>query len=211
MRAPAVVDRDVTDLATARALITTLHEQLTKSQREIVALRHQLDVLCRRLFGKKSEKVDPRQLQLALDQLANEPGPVTEPIEMDSGETPVRAHGRRRPRGRQPLPPHLPREVEVIDLAEADKVCGCGQQKVPIGAATAEKLEYVPASFFVRETQRLKYACPHCHDGVVEAPARLKRSRSRWLAKACSPMSSSRRTPIICRCIVSRGSLLGTA
>jgi hypothetical protein len=29
----------------------------------------------------------------------------------------------------------------------------------------------VPASFFIRETARLKYACPHCHDGVVEAPA----------------------------------------
>jgi hypothetical protein len=41
--------------------------------------------------------VDPRQLQLALEQLANEPGPVTEPIEMDSGETPVRSHPRRRP------------------------------------------------------------------------------------------------------------------
>ena len=35
----------------------------------------------------------------------------------------------------------------------------------------AEKLEYQPASFVVIETVRAKYACPHCHDGVVEAPA----------------------------------------
>jgi transposase len=35
----------------------------------------------------------------------------------------------------------------------------------------AEKLEYEPASFVVIETVRAKYACPHCHDGVVEAPA----------------------------------------
>ena len=53
-------------------------DELTKAQRENASLRHQLDVLCQRLFGKKSERVDPRQLQLALEQLANEPGPVTE-------------------------------------------------------------------------------------------------------------------------------------
>jgi uncharacterized coiled-coil protein SlyX len=81
---------DVDDLATARALIATLHDEVTKLQREKASLQHQLDVLCQRMFGKKSERVDPRQLQLALEQLANEPGPVTEPIEMDSGETPVR-------------------------------------------------------------------------------------------------------------------------
>ena len=165
------VDLAISDLATARALITTLQDQLTKSQRETAALRHPLDVLCRRLFGKKSEKVDPHQLQLALEQLANEAGAVSEPVEMDSGETPVRGHTRRAPTGRRPFPADLPRQVEVIDVADADKVCACGHAKVPIGATTAEKLEYVPASFFVRETTRLKYACPHGHTGVVEAPA----------------------------------------
>ena len=78
-------------------MIATLQDELTKVQRENASLRHQLDVLCQRMFGKKSERVDPRQLQLAIEQLANEPGPVTEPIEMDSGDTPVRAHERRPP------------------------------------------------------------------------------------------------------------------
>ncbi len=93
------LDATVDDLPTARALITTLQDQLTTSPREIAALRHQLDVWCRRLFGKSSETVDPNQLTLALEQLANEPGGVTEPIEMDSGETPVRGHARPRPTG----------------------------------------------------------------------------------------------------------------
>src|SRR5437867_10331319 len=102
------------DLATARALISTLQDQVTTLQRENASLRHQLDVLCQRLFGKTSERVDPRQLQLALEQLANEPGPISQPIEMDSGETLVRSHARRRPSGRRPLPGHLPRRrVEV--------------------------------------------------------------------------------------------------
>jgi transposase len=162
---------EVSDLATARALIASLQTQLTTIQREHAALKHQLDVLCQRLFGKKSERVDPRQLQLALEQLANEPGPVTEPIEMDSGDTPVRGHARRRSTGRRPLPAHLPRRRVEIDVAEADKICACGHAKTRIGEAVTEKLEYAPASFLVVETARAKYACPACHAGVVEAPA----------------------------------------
>jgi transposase len=162
---------DVEDLSTARALIATLQDQLTKSQREVAALRHQLDVLCQRLFGKKSERVDARQLQLALEQLANEPGTVTEPIEMDSGDTPVRGHARRPSTGRRPLPAHLPRHRVEIDVSDADKHCACGHAKTRIGEAVTEKLEYHPASFLVIETVRGKYACSHCHEGVVEAPA----------------------------------------
>jgi transposase len=56
-------------------------------------------------------------------------------------------------------------------VPEADKHCACGQVKTRIGASVSEKLEYVPASLRVIETARLKYACPHCHAGVVEAPA----------------------------------------
>ena len=165
------IDPTIDDLPTARALITALQEQLTKSQREITALRHQLDVLCRRLFGKSSEKVDPNQLTLALEQLANEPGAVTEPIEMDSGETPVRSHARPRPTGRRPLPTHLVRRRVEVDVAETEKVCACGHAKTRIGESVSEKLEYAPASFVVIETARAKYACPHCHAGVVEAAA----------------------------------------
>jgi transposase len=165
---PAALD----DLpATARALLTTLQEQVRTLQRENAALRQQLDVLCQRMFGKRSERVDPRQLQLALAQLANEPGPITEPIEMDSGETPVRGHTRQRPTGRRPLPAHLPRRRVEIDLPDTEQPCACGHLKTRIGESVSEKLEYQPASFIVIETVRAKYACPHCHEGVVEAPA----------------------------------------
>lgn len=46
------LESEIEDLPTARALIATLQDQLTKSQRELVALRHQLDVRCRRRFGR---------------------------------------------------------------------------------------------------------------------------------------------------------------
>jgi transposase len=164
--------RDLDDLATARTLIATLQDELTRVQRENASLRHQLDLLCQRLFGKKSERVSPDQLRLAFAQLANEPRAATDPIEMDSGERP--GPGRRRripPPGRRPLPPALPRERVEIDIPEADKICPCGHRKTRIGEALTEKLEYVPASLRVIETARLKYACSRCHEGVVEAPA----------------------------------------
>ena len=163
-------DPDVVDLATAQALITTLRDELTRTQRENATLRHQLDILCQRLFGKKSERVSPDQLRLAFAQLANEPGAVAEPVEMDSGERPGRPRRRSRPTGRPPLPAQLPRDRDEIDVPDADKICACGHAKTRIGESVAEKLEYVPASLRVIETARLKYACPRCHDGVVEAP-----------------------------------------
>jgi len=171
MDQPRALSDSIDDLATARALIDSLQEQLTTSQREIAALRHELDILCQRLFGKKSERVDPRQLKLALEQLANERGPITEPVEMDSGETPVRGHTRRKPTGRRPLPAHLPRRRVEIDIAEAEKACACGGRRTVIGEAVSEKLEYEPARFVIVETARLKYACQDCHEGVIEAPA----------------------------------------
>ncbi len=171
MNQSRALDAAIDDLPTARALIASLQEQLTTSQREVAALRHELDILCQRLFGKKSERVDPRQLKLALEQLANERGALTEPVEMDSGETPVRGHTRRRPTGRRPLPAHLPRRRIEIDIAEAERQCACGHTRTRIGEDVSEKLEYEPASFVVIETVRPKYACPHCHEGVVEAPA----------------------------------------
>lgn len=171
MDQPRALDDAIDDLPTARALIASLQEQLTKSQREVAALRHELDIRCQRLFGKKSERVDPRQLKLALEQLQNERGLVTESVEMDSGETPMRGHTRRRPTGRRPLPAHLPRRRVEIDVAEVAKQCACGHAKTRIGEDVSEKLEYEPASFVVIETVRPKYACPHCHEGVVQAPA----------------------------------------
>jgi transposase len=164
---------DVPDLATARTLIATLQDELARTQRENASLRHQLDLLCQRLFGKKSERVSPDQLRLAFAQLAHESTATpNEPVEMDSGERPGRPRRRRvPPPGRRPLPASLPRQRVEIDIAEVDKHCACGQVKTRIGAAVSEKLEYVPASFHVLETVRLKYVCPACHIGVVEAPA----------------------------------------
>lgn len=162
----------VTDLASAQARIATLEAANTVLEAENTALRQKLDLLCHKLFGKKSEAVSPDQLRLAFAQLAEELKPRDEPTEMDTGERPGPQHRRPpRPTGRRPLPASLPRHRVEIDVAEADKICACGITKTRIGEAVSEKLDYVPASVRVIETVRPKYACPQCHDGVVAAAA----------------------------------------
>ena len=55
-------------------------------------------------------------------------------------------------------------------MAEADKRCACGREKTRIGQDDSEQLEFIPASVYVLQHVRPKYACPACHDGVVQAP-----------------------------------------
>jgi transposase len=162
----------LTDLEQAQTRIATLEAELTRMARENAALRQQLDLLCQKLFGKKSERVSPDQLRLAFAQLAEELKPRDEPTEMDTGERPGKQHRPRpRPTGRRPLPGHLLRERVEIDVSDTAKRCACGTIKTRIGETVSEKLDYVPARLRVIETVRPKYACPMCHDGIGQAPA----------------------------------------
>ena len=69
--------------------LATAHELIANLNRENAWLRHRLDVLSRRLFGKRTEQLSADQLALAFEQLENEPGKQSEPIETDSGEGPL--------------------------------------------------------------------------------------------------------------------------
>jgi transposase len=69
----------------------------------------------------------------------------------------------------------LPRErIEVMPPAGERHCANCDAAKVRIGANTTEELDYVPASFVIREYVRPRYACGRCQQGVVQAvlPAR---------------------------------------
>lgn len=142
------------------ATITELRTTIEKQQAHI-------DYLVRMTFGRKSERVEGPTL---FDGLPDpEPPPANEPPIADQPEITVQAHNRRG-HGRKPLAKELPREPVQVDLTEAEKLCPCcGQPRVCIGADTSERLDYRPASLFVRETVRPKYACSHC-DRQGESP-----------------------------------------
>jgi len=162
------------------AELESSRQRLRESQLEIDKLKHRIDWLCRKLFGKSSEKVDPSQLALAFEQLAVEDAAAGTanvdtpeedgPVETDSGEP--RGRGKRKGHGRGALPAHLPRRRVVIEVPAEERTCSCCQREMtPFGEDVKLTLDYEPARITVVETVRVKYSCSKCHEGVVIAPA----------------------------------------
>ncbi len=139
-------------------------------------LQHQLSLLLKNRFGRKTEKIDPAQLRLFLEELRQAAAQGAAPGE--DATRPVVAHVRRKPierRGqRSALPESLPREVVRLEPAEAERTCACGAEKTYIGCETSQVLELVPAQFKVLVYERAKYACRRCESGVVIAQAPAK-------------------------------------
>jgi transposase len=156
---PAVDPADLPDdPALLKAMLTELLAALRASRQEGERLRQRLDQLLRRLYGPRSERLNPDQ-PLLFDEPAAE-AEMTPPPPGDPGEP---AKPRRKGHGRQQLPRHLPRERRVYELSEAERRChGCGQARVVIGQEVSEQLDYEPASLMVIEHVRLTYACPCC-------------------------------------------------
>jgi transposase len=156
-------------LEDAHAVIATLSEKLQTTLRENELLKQKIDKLCRRLFGKSSEKVSPEQLALAFAQLP-QTAEAPAAVEESSGQEET-THTARRPTGRKAFPKHLPRQRVLVMPAEAELTCSCGQRKAQIAEKVSERLDYVPASAIVIETVRPVFVCKKCHDGVTVAPA----------------------------------------
>jgi transposase len=159
------------DPALLKAMLAEVLAALRASRQEGDRLRERLDQLLRRLYGPRSERLNPDQLLLFAEPPVG--GELTPPPTTDPGEA---SKPRRKGHGRQQLPKHLPRDRRVYELSEAERLChGCGQARVVIGQEVSEQLDYEPASLTVIEHVRLTYACPCCEKqrqtGAPVAPA----------------------------------------
>src|SRR5207253_8653309 len=127
-------------------------QQLAQANRKIELLQQKIDLLVRRIFGSKGEKLDSAQLLLLLQGL-DEPGKAPEPV---AAEAPRRSkvNSPPRERSRSRLPEHLPVVEEVI---EPEAVRVAPEQWRRIGEEVSEKLDYEPARFLRRRIVRPKY------------------------------------------------------
>lgn len=143
------------------------HVLIGALQGDIAEQGKRIDYLLRRLFGTRSERIDPDQLVLFhLEE--NVPPAPPEPENLETDEAMPRP--RRKGHGRRRLPDNLPRERVEHDVAPEEKVCPeCGTQKKRFGEDVSEQLDYIPASFYVIEHVRPKYACPCCQEYVSQA------------------------------------------
>jgi len=169
-----------TDVATLQALLIAADAQLSaqsqslldrdgiieRKEVRIVRLEKLLADFKRALYGAKSEKANPDQYHLALEDIETAMAVVHAEDEAIDPPKTVASKSRA---GRGVFPKHLPRVEEVI--APEDVTCGCGAERHIIGEDVSERLDIVPAQFRVLVTRRPKYACRSCEAGVIQSPA----------------------------------------
>ncbi len=162
--------------------IEELNKKLHSTQLSHKMLQHQVDQLLRRVYGRRSEKLDPRQLLFdpmvfeVLQQTDAETAPL--PAELPVTPSPEKKKTRktrRRHPGRIPIPEHLERVEILLDIPEDEKFCPeTGKPLKQIDVETSEKLEYRPGKLIVNVYKRPKYASPDSMAsgvvGVITAP-----------------------------------------
>jgi transposase len=149
------------ELAEVRAELTALRELVARLEAErdeykklFLLLREENEKLKLGLLGQKAERLDPDDRQLSLS--------ILEMLLGKKAETPVaateqvRAHERKKPTGRRPLPEHLARvELELIPIDVQQE----GLENFDrIGEEVSETLERRPSSTVVVVTRRPKFA-----------------------------------------------------
>jgi len=149
------------DVAELKAIIAVMADRNDRLERLVLAFKQAL-------FGRKSEKLDPDQFELALEDIETGISAIEAEKAADPAG-PVAAPKPPRAANRGSLPKHLPR-IEVVVEPETT-VCGCGADLHVIGEDVSERLDVIPAQFRVIVTRRPRYGCRACENGVVQAPA----------------------------------------
>ena len=150
------------DTALLHRLVRDMAELAEHRDGEITRLQQIIKQLQRAQYGRRSERLDPGQLALALEELDADIAEIIEsrPAPLIAEPSPAR---------RKPLPEHLEREERLLDV-ERENCADCGGTLHPIGESVSEMLDWVPATLRVVRIRRPKYACRQC-ETVMQAPA----------------------------------------
>lgn len=151
------------DISLLHQLVREMAGVVESRDGEIERLQSIIKKLQRAQFGRRSERLDPDQLALALEDLDADIARIRE-----SRPAAAKLPSERTPH-RKPLPDHLPREDIRLDIEDAVCAC-CGGALHAIGESQSEMLDWVPAQLRVIRITRPKYACRVC-ETVVQAPA----------------------------------------
>jgi transposase len=152
------------DAALLKSLVAQLFAELQSRDGRISDLEHRMSLLLRKLYGSKSEKLDPRQaslFDLVTATAEDQPAPAVVADDSCADELPAATssvklrpgHGRRR------LPDQLQRREVEHDLTESEKAAlGGAENLVVIGREVTEQLEWEPSCLYVIRHVQLTYA-----------------------------------------------------
>jgi transposase len=165
-----------TALAAENARLKARLAETEAALAEALEARRRLESLVAELrrerFGARSEKLDPEQFNLPLEDIEVAQGILEAAQEKAQRALKAAPNPAPRPsnRNRGHLPQHLPRIERVIEPQSTLCPCGCGEM-AKIGEDVSERLDLVPAQLRVLVTRRPRYACRRCSGAVVQAHA----------------------------------------
>jgi transposase len=155
--------------------ILELTAKIESTQRQLTTLQHQMEQMLRRLYGRKSEQINPNQMMLdsiMLEAMKQNQGaqlpPTTDVVEPQVAKTQKASQHH----GRVPIPEHLERVEILLDIPEEQKVCPVtGEPLKVITIEISEKLEYRPGKLIVNVYKRPQYALPEKADSFASVIA----------------------------------------
>ncbi|UZE09014.1 IS66 family transposase [Pseudomonas corrugata] len=145
--------------------VDTMGRKIHRDETIIEQLSHEIAILKRHKFAKRSEQISPAQGSL-LDDLLNTDLEAIEAELNALRPAPTSDEIRQKPK-RTPLPPQFPRTVIRHEPENTQCACGCQLQR--IGEDVSEKLDYIPGVFTVEQHIRGKWACRQC-ETLIQAP-----------------------------------------
>ncbi|QEG00736.1 Transposase IS66 family protein [Stieleria maiorica] len=156
------------DLQSALRLNAELIETVERLQKANEQLREELNLYRSKLFGRSSERHVEDDSQLHLFDLGVQ---QAENDDVEDGEA-IRPRRRRRKKKSEKLPDHLKRKVIEADVPAEQRSCLCCGEEMPIvGTDISNRLDFIPAEFFVWEIHRHKRACCKCKESIAQVPA----------------------------------------
>ena len=135
--------------------VARLEALVDKQAKYISELEQRIDSLLRNRFGTKSEKLSksPQADMFAKESESKQPTPRKKRVPKNSSIN---------------YPDDLEIKETIVDLD--NQLCNCGKQLDVIGKQVTDKINYIPAKFYIDRTIYLKRACS-CGDSIKTAKA----------------------------------------
>lgn len=144
-------------LEAREAELARVNEELAAAQKEIERLRQSMDALARRFFGKKSEQLDPKQLELLLLLSGNEPGKADAASEKEVALQLLPPAPAKSRKGKARAPRLLENLPVLEEMIVPPEVQADPEAYRRIGEEISERVDYEPARLFRRRLIRPKY------------------------------------------------------
>jgi transposase len=140
------------------------HQLILKLAADNEQLGRRLQEFIRDKYGRKSETIDPAQLNLFAKEILAD---FAQSEQSETNNVPKKHGGGGRNINRTQLP------IETKEYILPDNALPCPDCKEPrtqIGYESSQELEFVPATFKIIKHVQIKYACKNCQEQVILAP-----------------------------------------